>query len=164
MEQNQQELMFKLQMFEQQLQQIQQQLQAVEQGIVEMNQLNLGLNELVGSEGKEIFAPIGRGIFAKAKLMSEELTVDVGGQNLVKKTIPETKEIIEGQIKKLKEAKKDLEKAMSEVNTEFMKLIEEAQQGQDQGGHVHEHSHGEDCDCGDDCECEDGNCGCGDEH
>ena len=100
MEQNQQELMFKLSMFEQQMQQLQQQLQAVEQGIVEMNNLNFGLEELVGSKDKEILAPIGRGIFVKTKLLSEELTVDVGGKNFVKKSIPEAKKIINEQIKK----------------------------------------------------------------
>ena len=150
---NQHELMFKLSMFEQQMQQIQQQLQAVEKGIIEMSQLNLGLDELVGSTGKEIFAPIGRGIFAKAKLTDENLTVDIGGQNFVKKTIPETKEIIEKQIGKLEEAKKDLGNAMNEMNDAFMKLIDEAQK---------QHVHGEACDCSDeDCTCDDdGNCGC----
>ena len=85
MDEAQQELMFKLSMFEQQIQQIQQQLQAVEQGVAELTSLNLGLEEIVGSEGKEIMAPIGRGIFVKAKLLSEELIVDVGGKNFVKK-------------------------------------------------------------------------------
>lgn len=135
MEKEQQELMFKLNMFEQQMQHLQQQLQAVEQGIIEMNSLNLGLDELVGSKDKEIFAPIGRGIFAKAKLISEELTVDIGGKNLVKKSIPETKKIIIEQTNKLEDVKKDLEKSMNEMNQEFMKLIEEAQQQE----HVHEH-------------------------
>ncbi len=108
-QQTQQELMFKLQMFEQQAQQIQQQLQAVEQAMVEMKSLNLGLDELKGSKGKEIMASIGRGIFVKAKLLSEELTVDVGGNNFVKKSIPDTKKLIEGQIKKLEDVKKDLD-------------------------------------------------------
>ena len=90
MEKEQQELMFKLSVFEQQLQQLQQQLQAVEQGIAELGSLNLGLDELIGSKGKEIFAPIGKGIFTKSKLLSEDLIVDIGGKNFVKKSIPET--------------------------------------------------------------------------
>ena len=128
MDKNQQELMFKFQMFEQQIQQIQQQLQAVEQAIVEMNSLNLGLDELVGAEGKEIMAPIGRGIFVKAKLLSEELTVDIGDKNLVKKSIADTKNLIQGQIDKLKEAQKSLEKSMDEINSELTKTMMEAQQ------------------------------------
>jgi len=123
-----QELMFKLQMFEQQMQQFQQQLQAIEQGIGEMNVLNNGLDELVGAKDKEIFAPIGRGIFARAKLISEDLNVDVGGGNMVKKTIPETKEIISEQIKKLEEVKGELEGSLEKFGKEFEKMIREEQE------------------------------------
>ena len=56
MDKNQQELMFKFQMFEQQIKQVQQQLQAVEQGIVEMSSLSLGLDELVGAAASASFA------------------------------------------------------------------------------------------------------------
>jgi len=88
--QENQENIFKLAMFEQQIRQMQEQLQAIEQGMNELNILNLGLDELKGKEEKEIFAPIGRGIFVKSKILSEELIVDVGNKKLVKKTIPET--------------------------------------------------------------------------
>ena len=123
-----QEMMFKLQMFEQQMQQIQQQIQAVEQGIAEMNILNTGLDDLIGKNGKEIFAPIGRGIFARAKLISEDLNVDVGGGNFVKKTIPQTKEIISEQIKKLEEVKGELEANLEKFGKEFEKMIREEQE------------------------------------
>ncbi len=124
----QQEIIFKLSMFEQQIQQLHQQLQAIEQGIIEMNSLNLGLDELIGSEGKEVFTPIGRGIFAKTKLLSEELTVDVGGKNFVKKTIPETKKIIAEQIKKLEDIKEDMNDNLEKVNEEIVKIINEARE------------------------------------
>ncbi len=130
MEKNQQELIFKLSMFEQQIQQLQQQLQAVEQGIVEISSLNIGLDELKGSKGKEILAPIGRGIFAKTKLLSEELTVDVGGGNFIKKNIPETKKIIEKQINKLKDVKKDLNSNLEQVSEELQTTMFNAQKEQ----------------------------------
>lgn len=126
-EKDQQELMLKLSMYEQQIQQLQQQLQAIEQAIVEMNSLNLGLDELVGSEGKEILAQIGRGIFAKTKLLSEELTVDIGGKNFVKKSIPDTKKIIEEQIRKLEDVKKELEDNLEKINEELTKTFMSAQ-------------------------------------
>lgn len=122
---NQQELMFKLSMFEQEIRQIQQQIQAVENAIVEMSSLSLGLNELEGKTGKEILAPIGRGIFAKANLISEELTVDIGGGNMVKKSIPETKKLIENQIKKLEDVKNDLENNLEKVGKELEKVMGE---------------------------------------
>jgi len=119
MEKNQEELMQKFGMYEQQIMQLQQQLEAVEQAIVEMSSLVLGLDELVGSKDKEILAPIGRGIFTKTKLISEDLTVDVGGKNFVKKSIPETKKLIQNQVEKLEEVKKELEGNLEEINNEL---------------------------------------------
>jgi len=63
-EKNQQEMIFQLQMFEQQIDQLQQQIQAVEQAVIDMKTLNYDLDELVGKKDKEILAAIGRGIFA----------------------------------------------------------------------------------------------------
>ena len=130
MEEPSQEMMFKLQMFDQQIKQLQQQLQAVAQGLAEMTTLSAGLDELVGKTGKEIFAPIGRGIFAKAKLESESLNVDVGSGNFVQKSIPETKKIIESQIQKLEEVQKELEDNLEKVGEEFNKTIMEMQNGE----------------------------------
>ena len=127
-QQEQQEIMFKLSMFEQQIQQLQQQLQAVEKGIVELDSLNLGLDELVGKEGKEIFASIGKGIFAKAKLISEDLIVDIGDKNLVKKTIPETQKLLKDQIEKLEEVKKELNKNLDVTSEELQGLIKSVDQ------------------------------------
>ncbi|MCK5149978.1 prefoldin subunit alpha [Candidatus Pacearchaeota archaeon] len=124
---NQQELMFKLSMYEQQIQQLQQQLQAIEQGIVEMKSLNLGLDELNGAEGKEVMAPIGRGIFAKTKLLSENLVVDIGGGNLVKKSIADTKKIIDEQVKKLEDIKEEMNINLEKLSGELMKMIGEAE-------------------------------------
>jgi len=127
MEKSQQELMMKLSMFEQQIQHLNQQLQAVGEGIVEMNSLNFALDELKGKEGNEILSPLGRGIFTKTKLISEDLIVDIGGKNFVKKSIPEAKKIIEDQVKKLEEVKKDLEFQIEKVNKELMEMFEAAQ-------------------------------------
>ena len=48
LDKDQQELMFKFQMFEQQIQGLQQQLQAVEQAMNDMQTLHLGLEDLKG--------------------------------------------------------------------------------------------------------------------
>ncbi|MFH1503080.1 MAG: prefoldin subunit alpha [Candidatus Diapherotrites archaeon] len=152
MEINEQELMLKFQMFEQQIRAIQQQLQAVEEAILDVSNLNLGLDDLVGKRDSEIFAPIGRGIYAKAKLLSEELLVDIGNKNFVKKSIPETKEIIQNQIKKLEKLKEELNCGLENINEELTRTFEESQK---------KHSSSE-CDCGENCECseQDENCEC----
>ena len=145
MEHNQQEIIFKLSMFEQQMQQLQQQIQAVEQSVVELQSLSEGLNEFKDSEnaknsqenfgatksgkqdfvGKEIMAQIGRGIFIKSKIISKDLLVDVGERNFVKKTIPETQELINEQVVKLKEARISLNNSIEEVSREAEKLVGE---------------------------------------
>lgn len=129
MEQNQ-ELMFKLSMFEQQMRQLQEQMQAVEQGIVELSSLDFDLKDLENSQDKEIFAPVGRGIFIKAKVLSDELTVDIGNRNFVKKTVPETQNIIKNQISKLEEIKDELNKSFEGLNSEIGKIIEESEKQQ----------------------------------
>ncbi len=121
------ELTQKFQMFEQQIRAIQQQLQAVEQALQEMNSLNSGLGELVGKKDKDILAPIGRGIFVNAKLMSEELMVDVGDKNFVKKSISETKKMIEDQVGKLENAKEELNSELEKINEELTKTFIESQ-------------------------------------
>jgi len=125
MAKNEEEFMFKLEKFEQQIQPLQQQLEAVEQGIQNMNSLNDGLDELTGSTGKELLAQMGRGIFVKTKLISEELTVDIGEKSFVKKSIPETKKIIEEQIKKLEKIKEELKKALSKIEEELTETMNE---------------------------------------
>ena len=124
---DEQEMALKFQIFEQQIRSIQEQLQAVEQVLVELGRLNLDLGEMVGKKENEILAPIGRGIYVKSKLMSEELLVDIGNKNFVKKTIPETKIILQKQIKKLENIKTTLNGELEKINEELTKVFEESQ-------------------------------------
>ena len=122
-----QELIFRLGMFEQQIHQLQEQMEAVERGINDLGSLNFGLDELKGNIGKEVLSPLGKGIFVKTKLASEDLTVDIGGRNFVKKSIPETKEIIKEQIKKLIIVKKEIDENLEKISDEMRKSLEEFQ-------------------------------------
>lgn len=122
-----QELIFRLGIFEQQIHQLQEQMDAVEKGINDLGILGFGLDELKGSVGKEILSPLGRGIFVKTKLESEDLTVDIGGRNFVKKSVPEAKEIIEGQIKKLIAVKGELNENLEKISDEMTRTLEEFQ-------------------------------------
>lgn len=128
----QQELIYKLGMFEQQIQNLQEQLEAVENGINEIESISLGLDEIRGSVGKEILSPIGRGVFVKAKMESEDLIVDIGGKNFVKKSIPETKSVIEEQIKKLIAVKKELAENLERISEEMKKSLEDFKEIQEE--------------------------------
>lgn len=134
-----QELLYKFSIFEHQIRELQQQIEAIEKGIIDLNSLNFGLDELVGSNGKEIFASVGKGIFVKAKLISEELNVDIGNGNFVKKSIPETKQLIEEQIKKLEGIRKELEKSLEEIGEELTKMMNDAKEKEHTYKHSHEH-------------------------
>ena len=130
-QERQQELIHRLRVFEQHAQNIQEQMEAVDNGINELGLLNLGLDELKGSAGKEMLSPLGRGIFLKAKIASEDLTMDIGGKNFVKKSIPEAKEIIEEQLDKLAAVKKELDDNLEEIGKEMTKSLKEFQEMQE---------------------------------
>jgi len=156
-----QELMQKFQIFESRIMQTQEQLQAVEQGLLELNDLKEGLEYIKGKEGNEILAPIGRGVFVKAKLLSEELTVDVGERKFVNKSIEDTGKIIEEQLEKLNGVKSELENSLEMINQELTRTMIEHQtkKQKEESDCDCEHDHcGEDCDCEHD-PCEDG-CSC----
>ncbi|MEK6897754.1 MAG: prefoldin subunit alpha [Nanoarchaeota archaeon] len=129
-EENHGELIYRLSLFEQQIRQMQAQVQAVEQGILELSSLKINLDELKNSKDKEILASVGRGIFIKSKVLSDNFIVDVGNKILVKKTIPETQNIIGEQIKKLDGAKKELEDNIEILSNEIRKIIEDAEKRQ----------------------------------
>ncbi len=118
-----QEFLYKLGMFEKQIEQLNQQLQLVEKNMVDLDSLNFGMDDIRGSVGKDVLAQLGGGIFVKTKLISEELVVDVGNQNFVKKSIPETKKIIREQTEKLRTLKKELEDKLKEIDEEVKQLV-----------------------------------------
>jgi len=154
---NQQELLFKFSMYERQIRELQQQIEAVEKGILDLNNLNFGLDELIGGEGKEIYAPMGKGIFVRAKLISEELNVDIGDGNMVKKSIPDTKKLIEEQVKKLGQVKREMEMNLEQLGEEITGMMSSQEHSCGCG------EHGE-CGCGhnhEECDCDDDECGCG---
>ena len=152
-EEQQKELALKFQMFEQQIRMLQEQLQAIEQATIELGSLNLQLDELIGKKDNEILTPVGRGIYAKAQLISEELLVDIGDKNFVKKSIPETKKILQDQLKKLEKVREELNGELDKINGELTNVFMEHQK-------KHKHSHGENCECEEECVCDEKECGC----
>ena len=118
------ELNQKFRIFEREITQIQKELQAIEGAILDLNQIKLGLDEISGKKGNEILAALGRGVFLKAKIESDEPLVDVGEGNFVKKTVPETKKLIDEQVKKLDGVKNDLEKELDKISAQITKAME----------------------------------------
>ncbi|MFW6233548.1 MAG: prefoldin subunit alpha [Nanoarchaeota archaeon] len=123
-----QETAQKFQLYEKQIQQIQKQMQSIDNGIQEIEILKSGLDSIKDSTGKEILAPIGRGVFIKAKILSDKLITDIGDRNLVEKDINDTKRISQEQIEKLEELRKELQDKLKEIDNELTQLILKNQQ------------------------------------
>ncbi len=118
-----QEKLIQLQMIEQEAGQLEQQSQLIEQHFTEMQNLLIGLNELETTDKKEILANIGKGIYIPAEIKSKVLTVEVGKRNFVKKSILETREIVEKQIEKLSSVKQQIADKIEDLQAEMNELI-----------------------------------------
>lgn len=113
---NQQEKMLRLNMLEQDARQLEQQILMIEQQILELQILTTTLDEVEKAKEKdEMLAPIGKNIFVKTELLSKELLVNVGAKTLVKKSIPETKKLIEKDIANLSKLKDTIAVEFQEI-------------------------------------------------
>ncbi len=121
------ELTRQFQIYEQQIMQTQEQLTAVVNSINNLREIKDGLNSLIGKTGTEIKAQVGRGIYLNAKLLNEELIVDIGDKKFVTKSISEAQELIRTQIDKLIEAEKKLSQDLKIIDQKITELMAEYQ-------------------------------------
>lgn len=103
----------------QQAEQIEQQVNFVDSQISELGAFQKNLLSLESSNEEDILASMGRGVFAKAKLSSRELLVEVGAGIIVKKMPSEISSLIESQIKSLQESRIFL---LQQLNEQTRKL------------------------------------------
>lgn len=118
-----QEQLIQLQVIEQETQQLEQQSQLIEQSLIEMQNLSSSLDELEKTDKKEIFANIGRGIYVPAEIKDKTLSVEVGNKVFVKKSIPETKKIIEDQVQRLGSAREQIFDRIEDLKQEVNQLM-----------------------------------------
>lgn len=145
-----QEQLIQLQMIEQESQQLEQQTQLIEQNIIEMQALSSSLEEIEKTDKKDILANIGRGIYIPAEIKDKTLTVEVGNKIFVKKSIKETKEIVEEQIEKLNAAREQISDRIEDLRREVDELIARKE---DSKGSCNEEGCECEEDCGDECKC-----------
>ena len=106
------------QLFDQQLKQFQQQLMILKQQLTELNNLDENLSYIEKTkESSKIMAPLGAGVYVKAKLEdNKNVLMNVGAKTLAIKTLKESKDIVGSQIK-------ELNKVVSEMEEESTKLV-----------------------------------------
>ena len=161
-----QEAIMKIQMMEQETNQLNEQLKSVDQNVSEMNDLKASLEEIESNDNKEIMANLGKRIFIPVDIKEKSLIVEVGKGNFVKKSVPDTKKIVDEENDKLMEAKNQIMGRLDELQNDMNKMIMEFQKAQIEAqakedgatGDAKEvlekgkegHVHGPDCDHGDD--------------
>lgn len=120
MAQDREELQHKyleLQLIDQQIRQIQQQIGLLDAQIVEYNNNKAALEDLAKSKiGSATLMSISPGIFAKGELRdNKELLVNLGADVMVKKSIEETKDLLDKQIMEIKKTHEYLMQNLQEL-------------------------------------------------
>lgn len=98
-------LLWKAAVLERQVEELQQHLVLISREIDELHAFYDHLKRFSESWQNEMFSSLGKGIHVKAKGMDRHLFVEVGAGVVVKKTPAETQVVIDGQVKRLHEAK-----------------------------------------------------------
>lgn len=100
------------------------QLRLVEQQVSELSIFGEELDVIKANKNAEIFAPIGKSVFAPVKVNSDKkLLVEVGSGFLVHKDITETKEVISEQKQRLESFKIQISSELDNLTNELQSLI-----------------------------------------
>ena len=129
-----QEHIIQIQLIEQEANQLSEQLKLIELNVQEMNELKLSLDEIdnLNDKDKKILTNLGRKIYLPVTINDNKLIVEVGKNNFVKKSIPETKEIINDQTERLNDTKYQIIGMLNNLQTEMDNLIREIEGEQNQ--------------------------------
>ncbi len=121
------EMLMKAQTLQRESEQIENNILIINEHILELNKFNENLMFLENKEEeKEILTSLGRGVYVKSKILDEKkLFVEIGAGIVVKKSPTETKKVIEDQIEKFEDAKKQLLGQLHMYKEEFGKMLKE---------------------------------------
>lgn len=120
----QEEKMIRLSMLEQDAKQLEQQLVMLEQQVLELQILMTTLDDIEKSKEKdEMLTSLGKNIFIKTALLSKDLLINVGAKTVVKKSIAETKKLIEKDIERISELKDRLAMQFQNIVAEMQSMI-----------------------------------------
>ncbi len=123
---------YEFQVISEQMKQLQQQNAAIEEQNAELHLTLNGLNDLEASkEGSKIMVPISSGIFAEAELKDKTtLLVSAGNNIMVKKTLAQTRDMVEERIAAVGVYKEEIERNLAahmkrakELETELSAML-----------------------------------------
>lgn len=109
--------------------QIEKQIEFVNQQISSLEEFLESLKFVEENKESKAFSPLSRGVFIESNMdKKSKLLVEVGAGVFIKKSLVETSEIIEAQIKKFKEFKIQLETNLQEYISDFYEMLQEVEQ------------------------------------
>ena len=119
--------MLELNVLDMQLRQLEQQAMLVEQQIAEYQGTLSNLDELKkAKKGQAIIFPFSRDIFVEGRIEGTDLLVNVGSKTIVRKSMDETKKLVEKQKSRLVsvngEIRQEIEKIMAKISEIEKKL------------------------------------------
>lgn len=117
------------QMIEQQLKQMQEQLVKFEEQIEEISNISAQLGELKETKpSTETLVPVANGIFMKGRILDpDELVVNVGAGVAVKKTVDETKQLLDEQAKEIMNYRVQVAAQVDQMRTKAQEIEQELQ-------------------------------------
>jgi len=115
-----QKLYMQFQVLDQNIKQIQQQAQTLNAQLVELVGATRSLDDIKNvKNGTEILVPISSGVYAKAEIKdTENMLVNVGANINVKKSVDDTKKIIETQVEEMKKLQKQMLGELNRLTTQ----------------------------------------------
>jgi prefoldin alpha subunit len=125
-----QEQIMQMQLIQQEAEQYNQQIQLIDQHIKEMQEIGETLEEVERKDCKKILANLGKKIYLPVEIEKKELIVEVGDKKLVKKSLKETKELVQQQLVKLVAAKGELSDKMEELQERLVVLLNSVEEEQ----------------------------------
>jgi len=134
MEQEIQGKIIEFSMFEQENQKIEQQLQMIEQQFMNLHALRANLDEIEIHKG-EFLASLGSGVFLRSELKdNKRVLINVGSGIVVEKSCDDARKILERQVTKLEQVRKEVEdiagknfEMMIKLETEIRSIVGKAQ-------------------------------------
>ena len=107
-----------------QMKQIEEQLQTLNSQVMEINNIKKAIDEVKEVKaGSEVFFPISPGIFAKGKIEKvDELFINVGNNIITKKSIEQTKELLDTQAGKMDKYIEDVNRKWEEIYEQLLMM------------------------------------------
>lgn len=122
-----QEILQRAMVMRQQSEEIERQLEFIKEQIYELEKFAESLQALRDSKETEILAPLGKGVYVKSERKEDTFFVEVGAGVVVKKSLEDTKRVIDNQIDKFSKVKVHLLEQLEAFATQFRAMLTEVQ-------------------------------------